>query len=180
MQSLISNSVEEKILSPWVTLVTRTIQTPHFHTPQIFHSLRQKDYVCVFALTEDQKIPIVKQYRPALDRYTLELPSGLLDPGEDPSQSAARELFEETGFEATSSLVPLSCLEPDNGRLENRLWAFSACPVRRRPGWKPEPQIECVLVNKNELLQLIQRQEFNHALNLAVLALAILRGNVSF
>lgn len=54
----------------------------------------------VVALTESGKIVLVRQYRTALDRVTVEIPAGKLDPGEDPLECAKRELREETGFSA--------------------------------------------------------------------------------
>lgn len=55
----------------------------------------------VVALTETGKIALVRQYRTALDRVTVEIPAGKLDPGEDPLECAKRELHEETGFVAS-------------------------------------------------------------------------------
>lgn len=52
----------------------------------------------IVALTETGKIALVRQYRTALDRVTVELPAGKMDPGEDPEECARRELHEETGF----------------------------------------------------------------------------------
>ncbi len=54
----------------------------------------------VVALTETGKIVLVRQYRTAIDRVTVEIPAGKLDPGEDPEECARRELLEETGFAA--------------------------------------------------------------------------------
>lgn len=48
----------------------------------------------------DGKICLVRQYRVALGRTSLEIPAGKLDPGEDPAVCAARELTEETGLVA--------------------------------------------------------------------------------
>ena len=54
---------------------------------------------CVVAVLEDGRILLVSQYRPALDRYTLELPAGCRDSvDEDTAICAARELEEETGY----------------------------------------------------------------------------------
>ncbi len=53
--------------------------------------------VCV---VRDGKICLVRQYRVALGRMSLEIPAGKLDPGEDPAVCAARELTEETGLVA--------------------------------------------------------------------------------
>lgn len=55
----------------------------------------------VVALTKTGKILLVRQYRTAIDRVTVEIPAGKLDSkGEDPLECAKRELLEETGFRA--------------------------------------------------------------------------------
>ena len=57
-----------------------------------------KGAAAVVPVTADGKILMVRQYRNALDRYTLEIPAGGLNPGEDTKTASARELEEETGF----------------------------------------------------------------------------------
>ena len=52
----------------------------------------------VLPVTSDGKIVMVKQYRNALSRVTLEIPAGGINPGETPYESAVRELTEETGY----------------------------------------------------------------------------------
>ena len=63
--------------------------------------VRHPGAAAVVALTESGKIVLVRQYRTAIDRVTVEIPAGKLDPGEDPIECARRELHEETGFTAT-------------------------------------------------------------------------------
>ena len=58
--------------------------------------------VGVVALTENNEIIMVKQYRSGIKRITLELPAGKLEVGEDPLECGKRELEEETGFVADS------------------------------------------------------------------------------
>ena len=60
--------------------------------------VRHHGAVAIVALTESGKIALVRQYRTALDRVTVEIPAGRLEPGEDPLDCAKRELKEETGF----------------------------------------------------------------------------------
>lgn len=62
--------------------------------------VRHPGAVAIVALTEDGRICLVRQYRTALGRVTVEIPAGKLDPGEDPLECANRELLEETGMEA--------------------------------------------------------------------------------
>ena len=61
-----------------------------------------KDFISVgvIAFTPEGKLLLVKQYRPALKQELVEIPAGLVDPGEDIEKAAMRELEEETGYRA--------------------------------------------------------------------------------
>jgi ADP-ribose pyrophosphatase len=58
--------------------------------------------VVIIGLTDEGRVPMVRQYRKAAEREVLEIPAGKLDGGEDPAEAAARELKEETGYTAAS------------------------------------------------------------------------------
>lgn len=62
--------------------------------------VRHSGAVAIVALTDDGRICLVRQYRTALGRVTVEIPAGKLAPGEDPLECAERELLEETGMTA--------------------------------------------------------------------------------
>ena len=62
--------------------------------------VRHPGAVAIVALTDEGRICLVRQYRTALGRVTVEIPAGKLDPGEDPLDCARRELAEETGMRA--------------------------------------------------------------------------------
>lgn len=59
-----------------------------------------RGFVVVFATTPDDRVVLVRQYRYGSDEIHLELPAGMLEVDEDPRDCAARELLEETGYEA--------------------------------------------------------------------------------
>ena len=180
MNSQITNRRLEQIISPWVTLVTHTISTPEHPAPRDFHSLKQADYMGILAVTTDGKIPLVRQYRPALERFTLELPAGLLEPGEDPGETAVRELAEETGFQTVGEVHHLGCWAADTGRLENRLWAYFAPRAEPLADARPEPGVEVVLMSKAEFKAAILCGDFDHALHIAIVGMALLKGHFSF
>jgi ADP-ribose pyrophosphatase len=58
--------------------------------------------VAILALTDDQQIILVRQYRYAVDGSLLEIPAGTLETNESPIETAARELIEETGYRAAN------------------------------------------------------------------------------
>lgn len=159
--------------TPWFSLTAKRVDA--VPDPGPFYSLKTGDYVSVVALTAEDQVVLVRQYRPAVERFTLEFPSGHVDAGESPEQSASRELHEETGFSA-GPLRTLGTLLTDTGRMENRSWCFLALGVKRDPLWAgPETGVEPVLVPLERLFDLIHSGEFAHALHLAPLLLAVLK-----
>ncbi len=56
------------------------------------------NWVNVIGVTRSGDLVLVRQYRHGVDRVTLEIPGGVIDPGEDPAAAAVRELLEETGW----------------------------------------------------------------------------------
>lgn len=171
--------IEKKVtrLSQWVSIVERSIAPAEPGNDGVYHSIQLADYVSVLAVDRADHIALVRQYRPALECHTIELPGGLLDESESPEACAERELFEETGLLLRGALKPLGCLTPDTGRLENRLWGFFA-EVEQKPatGWRGEPGVEPFLVTIEELRSGILDGSFNHALHVALIGLAIVKG----
>lgn len=70
--------------------------------PRTREVIRHPGGVVVLGILEDGRIPFVRQHRYPMNRFLLELPAGKLDPGEEPRESARREMEEETGFLAES------------------------------------------------------------------------------
>jgi 8-oxo-dGTP pyrophosphatase MutT (NUDIX family) len=142
-----------------------------------YYSLRLPDYAAVVALTEQQRVLIVRQYRPAVERDTLELPSGLVDAGETPEEAARRELLEETGYQGGAWEL-LGAMEPDTGRLGNRIWTCVAKGVQPVEGRAPEEGIAVLTWSLEELAQAMVDGRFTHALHVAAVMMAVLKGGV--
>src|SRR5690349_12325827 len=73
----------------------RSVRTGHAHD---FYITEVADGVHTIAVTPDDRVVLVRQFRAGSGRDSLETPGGLLEPGEDPAAAGARELLEETGY----------------------------------------------------------------------------------
>lgn len=102
-----------------------TMEFPDGHTAE-WDFIHHDGAAAVIPVMPDGKILMVRQYRPALERYTLEIPAGKLDdPNEKGIVCAARELEEETGY-SCSSLEPLLVLRTTVAFCNERIEVFAA------------------------------------------------------
>src|SRR5262245_30832373 len=69
-----------------------------------FYRIRSQDWTQIVPITRDGHIVLVRQYRHGAERLTLEIPGGLIDPGEDPGEAALRECLEETGYRGREAI----------------------------------------------------------------------------
>lgn len=135
-----------------------------------FYSLKLPDYVAVVAVDRQGRIPLVRQYRPAVDAYTWELPAGTLEAGESAEECCRRELLEETGLEV-AAMSKLGSYWPDTGRLSNVQHVFLVSCIGPVPGFRPETGIEVRLVTPQQLEEMIAAKEFRHLLHISALYL---------
>ncbi len=87
------------------------------------------DWVTIAAVTPDQRIVVVRQYRFGVAEFTTELPAGLVNAGEPHRDAAMRELREETGYTG-SDWVYLGWVQPNPAYQNNRLHQWLARDVR--------------------------------------------------
>jgi 8-oxo-dGTP pyrophosphatase MutT (NUDIX family) len=159
-------------------IIAREVEFSRDAPPQTYHAVEQDDYVSIIALTSGGKIPIVWQYRPALEAFSWELPAGLVDAGESPIDSCRRELLEETGLTA-KAVHPLGTTSPCTGRLNNRIHSFFVEAGPRIAGFEPEPGMNVKLVSPAEIARLIAKGDFVSQLHIGSLLLAELQGFLS-
>jgi 8-oxo-dGTP pyrophosphatase MutT (NUDIX family) len=142
-----------------------------------FCVVESPDWAAVLCVTEDQRVPLVRQYRHGLGQVSWELPAGALEPGEEPLLGAQRELLEETGFEA-ATWEPLLVASVDPARQASRAHFFTARGGRasRAPSLDATEELETVLFEKAELLTMVDRGELVHGIHIAAILAAARRG----
>jgi ADP-ribose diphosphatase len=165
-------------VSPWVSIIAREVEFSPGAPPQTYHAVEQADYISIVALTPSGKIPIVRQYRPALEAFAWELPAGLVDPGESPTDGCRRELLEETGLTARA-VHALGEHSACTGRLNNRIHNFFVATGARVAAFEPEPGITVRLVSPADIARLITTGAFVSQLHIGALLLAELNGFIA-
>jgi len=127
------------------------------------------DWVNVIALTDDDRVVLLRQYRPGVDRVCLEIPGGMIDPGEAPIDAAARELAEETGYTG-GSLEVIGKVAPNPAIQNNTLYTVLARGVRLTQA--PTPDDGEVLEVSTATLAACQRQLRDGAIDHALVVVA--------
>jgi ADP-ribose pyrophosphatase len=130
----------------------------------------------VVAVTDQDEVVLVRQYRKAVGRELLEIPAGTLEAGETPLACARRELSEETGL-AAGSLAPLVTFVPSPGVLTEEITVFLAQGLRPAAGAAraEEEGLRVVRVPRERISGLIAAGEIRDAKTLIGLLLLLLR-----
>jgi len=170
----LNQSRETVFSTPWFQILADQAQgggKPHY-------VIQGLDFVVIVALTLQDQILLVRQFRVAAGAVTLELPAGHIDPGETPEQAARRELLDQTGYEA-GNLELLASLSPSVARFTNRMWCFLAAGAVPAIGANAQREagVDLILYDRGAR-RLIGEKDFYSAPNYAALLVAVLRGKL--
>jgi 8-oxo-dGTP pyrophosphatase MutT (NUDIX family) len=137
-----------------------------------FYIIDSPEYVNIVALTDDDELLLVEQWRVGTGELTLEVPGGLVDAGETPQQAAIRELREETGYEA-QQWRRLGVCRPNPAFMSNRCHTYVALGARPSVAQDLDETEDCrVVVEPYErVAALVEQGRIDHALVLVALGL---------
>ena len=135
-----------------------------------FVVIRPPDWVNILALTPDHRLVLVKQFRFGIDEFSLEIPGGMMEPGEDPVTTGLRELREETGFAGASARL-LGSVHPNPAIQSNRCHfvLVEQAVASAAQEWDTDEEIEVTTLPVDEVLALARAGGITHGLVLDAL-----------
>ncbi|UOQ46676.1 NUDIX hydrolase [Gracilibacillus caseinilyticus] len=135
---------------------------------QQFSYVQFRDGVCILAITEDDHVLMLKQYRHPLQSIELEFPAGMIEEEEDSLLAAKRELLEETGYQ-TNHWIALDYFYPSAGSTTEKIHLFLATDSVRVAEQELEEleEIELEKVPIGQFYKLVENGYFRHGAGLA-------------
>ena len=140
-----------------------------------FFVLDTNDWVNVLALTPDDKIILVRQFRYGSKEQSLEPPGGVVERGEDPVIAGLRELQEETGYVGEEPKL-LGVVRPNAAILSNRCHVILVRNVQKTAALNFDQHEELVteLYPVRELKEMVRRGEITHSIGLNSIMMLLL------
>jgi ADP-ribose pyrophosphatase len=117
--------------------------------------------VTAMALTEDNLVILVEQYRHPIAKKIIELPGGFIDNGENPDKAIERELLEETGY-GFEKIIPIGVTSGNPGVINNYTYLYLALGGKKMAIQQLDPneEIDIVLKPIEEVKEMLLKSEF--------------------
>ncbi len=141
-------------------------------TERDFIVINAPSWVVAVALTAQGRLVFVNQFRFGIDAFSLELPGGVVDLGEDPVAAGCRELAEETGYAGVAARL-LGSVHPNPAIQSNRCHfvLIEQAALTSSTDWDPDEEIEISTLPVAEALAAARSGRISHALTLNALLL---------
>ena len=155
---------------------TDTALSPLTGMQHDFYIIESRNWVNIIPLTSDQQVVMIRQYRHGSREVTLEIPGGLIDPGDTPERAASRELLEETGYQS-KEWQKMGEVNPNPALFNNRCFTYLAQNVEktRNPSLDQTEDIEVILVPLSDIPKMIRKAKIDHAIVIAAFSFYFLQ-----
>jgi ADP-ribose pyrophosphatase len=153
-------------------VVRAIFRHPRREKEQDFFVINPPDWVNVVALTADGQLVLVRQFRYGINEFSVEIPGGVMDPGEDPVTAGLRELREESGYVGARARL-LGSVHPNPAMQSNRCHLVLVEDARREAEleWDPDEEFEILTKSVDEVFALAATGGITHAMVLNALLL---------
>jgi ADP-ribose pyrophosphatase len=168
-----------RMITPWQKIESRTegdyrvfkvrrdtCLSPRTSKTHDFFVIESVDWVNVVAVTPQQELVMIEQYRHGSNTVELELPGGMIDPRDaSPEAAGIRELREETGYEGTRSRI-LGNVYPNPAIMSNRFYTVLVedCQCHHPLEWDHTEDIITRLVPVEAIPSLVSEGKVKHSL----------------
>lgn len=137
-------------------------------TEREFVLVKAPDWVNVVAVTAEGLVVLVRQFRHGIDDFSLEIPGGVIERGEDPVAAGVRELREETGYSGTSARL-LASVHPNPAIQDNHTHVVLVEGAAKNAAteWDADEEIEVLTMPFDKVLAEARAGRITHSLTLA-------------
>lgn len=168
-------SSEQLLKDKWVDVRSETWEKPDGTIVKPFYKYGFPDYATALAITKDGKVILERMFRQGIGLTCIELPGGCIDSSDiSKTDGMARELLEETGYRF-ENIEWLGKISPNPTTNNNLMHMFIATGGVFDPGQPldKEEDVEVLLVSMDELIEMIQSQQFLQSMQLCTLFFAL-------
>ena len=160
---------------PWMEVAEERIALPDGREIEGFLSIRTRDFAAIVAVTEPHEVVLIRSYKHGLRSFSLAVPAGYVEEGEDSLTSAKRELREETGYEASEwTSLGRYVVDGNYGVATEHVYLARRVKKVTEPASGDLEEMEILLVPLHDVMALLLRGEIAQLSSAAALALATL------
>lgn len=166
----------KEYITPIFNLLKRRYRLDSEKLEADFFVIDAPQWINVIALTPDEEVILVEQYRYGIEEPTLEIPGGMVDPGESPPEAIQRELLEETGY-VSQQWTGMGKVSANPAIMNNftHLYLAEECKYAGHENPDPHERINVHLLPLEECLEMVRNDVIHHSIVVAAFAKLMLK-----
>ena len=155
---------------PWLTARRDVVELPDGRINPEYYVIESPDFVNVIAITRDGQFIMEKQYRHGKQCMSYEVPSGTMEPGEEPLEAAKRELLEETGY-GNGNWSQLLVISENPSSMTNTTYCYLATDVEPvgEQHLDATEELAVFFASREEVMEMLRDGKIHQALMVAPL-----------